>query len=167
MARGDAETRRYDQELCASASLRAAQPHAPGDAPRWLPMASAGVGICLGREPRAETRRRGDRSKNSASRRVARISPIPRGGSMEWRPGTPANPSSFARYGPRTGPRLAHSSACGSICFAITSLPTGSLRLWDARSDILRPETLLYFMGPFRGFYFRWECAGVAKWQTR
>ena len=40
-----------------------------------------------------------------------------------------ANPSSFARYGPRTGPRLAHSSACASICFAITSLPTESIRL--------------------------------------
>ncbi len=40
-----------------------------------------------------------------------------------------AAPSSFACYGPRTGPRLAHSSACGSICFAITSLPTESARL--------------------------------------
>ncbi|MBU6290240.1 MAG: hypothetical protein KGS10_18940 [Chloroflexi bacterium] len=40
-----------------------------------------------------------------------------------------ATPSSFARYGPRIGPRLAHSSACGSICFAITSLPTESVRL--------------------------------------
>ena len=40
-----------------------------------------------------------------------------------------ANPSSFARYGPRIGPRLAHSSACRSICFAITSLPTESIRL--------------------------------------
>ncbi len=39
-----------------------------------------------------------------------------------------ANPLSFARYGPRTGPRLAHSSACASICFAITSLPTESSR---------------------------------------
>ena len=39
-----------------------------------------------------------------------------------------ATPSSFARYGPRTGPRLAHSSACGCICFAITSLPTESVR---------------------------------------
>jgi len=39
-----------------------------------------------------------------------------------------ANPSSFARYGPGTGPRLAHSSACASICFAITSLPTESSR---------------------------------------
>ena len=48
IARGDAETRRGGQELCASASLRAEQPHAPGDAPRWLHMASAGVGICLG-----------------------------------------------------------------------------------------------------------------------
>jgi hypothetical protein len=42
-----------------------------------------------------------------------------------------ATPSSFARYGPRIGPRLAHSSACGSICFAITSLPTESARLRD------------------------------------
>ena len=33
-----------------------------------------------------------------------------------------ANPSSFARYGPGTGPRLDHSWACTSICFAITSL---------------------------------------------
>ena len=40
-----------------------------------------------------------------------------------------ANPSSFARYAPGTGPRLAHSSACASICFAITSLPTESFRL--------------------------------------
>jgi hypothetical protein len=40
-----------------------------------------------------------------------------------------ANPSSFARYGPRTGPRIAHPSACESICFAIASLPTASLRL--------------------------------------
>ena len=37
-----------------------------------------------------------------------------------------ANPSSFARYGPRTRPRRAHTSDCPSICFAITSLPTGS-----------------------------------------
>ena len=40
-----------------------------------------------------------------------------------------ATPSSFARYGPRAGPRLAHSSAYGSICFAIASLPTESARL--------------------------------------
>ncbi len=40
-----------------------------------------------------------------------------------------ATPSSFARYGPRTGPRLAHSSACTSICFAIPSLPNESVRL--------------------------------------
>jgi len=44
-----------------------------------------------------------------------------------------ANPSSFARYGPRTGPRRAHSSACTSICFAITSLPTESS--WLSRND--------------------------------
>ena len=70
IARGDAETRRYEQELCASASLRADHPHAAGDAPRLPPMASAAVGMGLGRESRAETRRRGGMSKNSASLRL-------------------------------------------------------------------------------------------------
>ena len=53
-----------------------------------------------------------------------------------------ANPSSFARYGPGTGPRLAHSSACASICVAITSLPTESLRLSVSaprRESLLKP----------------------------
>ena len=54
-------------------------------------------------------------------------------GSVVLARSAPANPSSFARYGPRAGPRLAHSSACGCICFAITSLPTESPR----RSDLL------------------------------
>ena len=39
-----------------------------------------------------------------------------------------ARASSFARYGPRAGPRLAHSSSCERICGAITSLPTASFR---------------------------------------
>ncbi len=47
-----------------------------------------------------------------------------------------ANPSSFARYGPRAGPRLAHSSACASICFAITSLPTESSQLRQKRGPM-------------------------------
>jgi hypothetical protein len=40
-----------------------------------------------------------------------------------------ARASSFARYGPGTGPRLAHSSSCERICGATTSLPTASFRL--------------------------------------
>ena len=43
-----------------------------------------------------------------------------------------ARASSFSRHGPGTGPRLAHSSACASISFAITSLPTESFRLRGA-----------------------------------
>ena len=39
-----------------------------------------------------------------------------------------ATPLSFVCYVPRTGPRLAHSSACGSSCLAITFLPTESAR---------------------------------------
>jgi len=57
IARGDAEARSCEQEPRVSAPLRADQPPAPGDAPRWQPMASAGVGIGWG-ENRA--RRRGD-----------------------------------------------------------------------------------------------------------
>ena len=50
-----------------------------GDAPRWPPMASAAVAMGLGRESRAETRRRGDMSKNSASLRLCgRINPLHR-----------------------------------------------------------------------------------------
>jgi len=51
-----------------------------------------------------------------------------------------ANPSSFARYGPRAGPRLAHSSSCRSICFAITSLPTESSRLSRAPFPSTSPD---------------------------
>ena len=40
-----------------------------------------------------------------------------------------ARASSFARYGTGTGPRLAHSSSCESICGAINPLPTESFRL--------------------------------------
>ena len=50
-------------------------------------------------------------------------------GSVVLARSAPANPSSFARYGPRTGPRLAHSSACERIWGAITFLPTESFRL--------------------------------------
>ena len=49
-------------------------------------------------------------------------------GSVVLARSAPANPSALGRYGRRTGPRLAHSSACGSICFAITSLPIESSR---------------------------------------
>jgi hypothetical protein len=59
-----------------------------------------------------------------------------------------ATPSSFARYGPRAGPRLAHSSACRGICFAITSLPTESARLsmegYLASIDAARDAVLQY-----------------------
>ena len=47
-----------------------------------------------------------------------------------------ATPSLFARYGPRIGPRLAHFSACRSICFAITSLPIESARLRGSQVDL-------------------------------
>ena len=102
IARGCAETRSYEQRLCVSASLRADQPHAPGDAPRWLTMASTALEIGLGRESRAETRRDGLQSSASlhlcgprlsaGSGRAAEIGPVPHGGSMEWRPGTAALP---------------------------------------------------------------------------
>ncbi len=71
IARGDAETRRYQQDLCVSASLRADHPHASGDAPRWPPMASAAVGMGLGRESHAETRRRGGAEISARSLRLS------------------------------------------------------------------------------------------------
>jgi len=39
-----------------------------------------------------------------------------------------ANSPAFARYGPRTGPRLAHSLDCEGICCAIAALPAVALR---------------------------------------
>ena len=48
IARGDAET--WTLILRISAPLRADQPHVLGDAPRWLPVASAVVGVGLAQE---------------------------------------------------------------------------------------------------------------------
>ena len=39
-----------------------------------------------------------------------------------------ANSPAFARYGPRTGPRLAHSLDCEGVCCAITALPAVAMR---------------------------------------
>ena len=60
-----------------------------------------------------------------------------------------ARASSFARYGPRTGPRLDHSWACGSIGCATTSLPTASRRLsfdMGLRSQRLRRWCAIAFV---------------------
>ncbi len=83
-------------------------------------------------------------SKNSASRRLGgRQRHKDSIGSVVLARSASANPSSFVRHGARTGPRIAHSSARGSICLAIASLPTASPRL--------RAGCLGGFQSPLRG----------------
>ena len=100
---------------------------------RWTLRASVGPSPPPLARPRASSAIRAVRSGSSSSlqRRLRTGGPSRANsvGSVVLARSAPATPSSFARYGPRTGPRLADSSACGSICFAITSLPTESVRL--------------------------------------
>ncbi len=74
-------------------------------------------------------------------------------GSVVLAQSAPANPSSFAFYGPRTGPRLAHSSPYERICGAITSLPTESFRLGSVVG------------GPTRGVAPGWSVS--RRWRYR